>query len=348
MSFSLQEYLTLKHTLRFKKDGTFKILLLTDPHGGDDAHPQLKPGMDAIVKEANPDLVLLGGDITGCHIGCETLDGLKKYLTDLTGMMEQMEIPWAHVYGNHDYNKGLSNAMQQDVFDGFPHCISKYGPRDIHGVGNYVLPILHSARDEVAFNVWGMDSHDDNKVFAREYNIPEDTQFCLANHFGMGYWSDAPHADQVVWYYETSKAIENAIGHKVPGMMYMHIPLLEFCLIPRNPAECGMIGEQREDVCCNELNSGLFSTCLQRGDVKAIFAGHDHLNDFTGVYCGIRLGNCSGINYDAGSDDDLRGGRVIELREEDPWQIQTYMLKLRDIMGKAADNRGRPPVIGKR
>lgn len=50
MSFDLKEYLALKHTLHFKKDGTFKILLLTDPHGGDDAHPQLKPGIDAIVR----------------------------------------------------------------------------------------------------------------------------------------------------------------------------------------------------------------------------------------------------------------------------------------------------------
>lgn len=34
--------------------------------------------------------------------------------------------------------------------------------------------------------------------------------------------------------------------------------------------------------------------------------------------------------------------RVIELREDDPWQMQTYMLRLRDILGKAADNKGRP------
>ena len=343
MRFDWKEYLALKHTLRFKKDGTFKILLLTDPHGGDDSHPQLKAGVDAIVKEANPDLVLLGGDITGCHIGCDTPEGLEKYLTDLTGMMEEMGIPWAHVYGNHDYNKGLSNAVQQDIFESFPHCVSKYGPRDIHGVGNYVLPILYSRRDEVAFNVWAMDSHDDNKEFAREYGLPEDTLFCLPKPFGSGYQSDAPHIDQVIWYYETSKAIEAAAGHSVPGLMYMHIPLLEFQLIPRNPAECEMVGECREIVCSGERNSGLFSACLQRGDVKAIFAGHDHLNDFTGVYCGIRLGNCAGINYDAGSDDDLRGGRVIELDERDPAQIRTYMLRLREIMGEDADNRGRQP-----
>ena len=33
---------------------------------------------------------------------------------------------------------------------------------------------------------------------------------------------------------------------------------------------------------------------------------------------------------------------MIELREDDPWQMQTYMLRLRDILGKAADNKGRP------
>jgi hypothetical protein len=341
MRVDLDEYLKVKHPLRFRKNGTFKILLLTDPHGGVDMHPQLKPGIDAIVTHCQPDLVLLGGDINSHHIGCTNLEELQKYLAKLTEVMEANEIPWAHVYGNHDSNTGLPNNMQQAVYEGFPHCVSKHGPKEIHGVGNYVLPILHSVREEAAFNVWGMDSHDNNKLFAKAYGLAEDTQFLLPSHFGAGGHYDSPHADQILWYYETSCAIEKAFGRKIPAIMYMHIPLPEFWLIPQNPEICEMTGNQREGIGSNELNTGLFATCLQRGDVKAIFAGHDHLNDFTGIYCGIRLGNCAGINYDCGCDDDMRGGRVIELCEENPWMIKTYMVRLRDILEDAADNRGR-------
>lgn len=64
--------------------------------------------------------------------------------------------------------------------------------------------------------------------------------------------------------------------------------------------------------------------------------------DFCGVYCGIILGQCASISYDAGSADDLRGGRLVEIHQDDPTQIRTYMVRLRSIMGEAADNRGRP------
>lgn len=344
MEFDRTEYLHLKKPLRFRPDGKFKILILADPHGGTDLHPQLKGAIDAIVADARPDLVLFAGDLTGHRIGCETVDELRTYIGLITETVEKMGIPWAHVYGNHDYNKGLSNAVQQKVFEAFPHCISKAGSEEISGVGNYVLPILHSASDEVAFQVWGMDSHDDNHQFALKYGLPEDTKFSLPEHFCMGYHSDTVHTDQVLWYYETSRAIERAMGRKIPGMMYMHIPLPEFCHIPRNPQITHMTGVMREPIGCNELNAGLFSACLQRGDIRGIFCGHDHLNDFCGQYCGVMLGNCAGINYDCGSNDDQRGGRVVELDEKDLWNGgTTYMLRLRDVMGaEKADNHGRP------
>ncbi len=338
-NFSLQEYMTLKHTLRFKADGTFKILMLTDLHGGNGMHAQLKPGIDAMVVHCRPDLVLLGGDIAGHRIGCATTEELEDYLRAVTESMEANRIPWAHVYGNHDYNKGLSNEEQQAVYETFTYCITKRGPNEIHGVGNYVLPILRSSSDDVALNVWGFDTHDDNSTFAADYGLPEDMRFILPNHFCMGKSNDSVHFDQVMWYFETSKAIERAFGRKIPGLMYMHIPIPEYCLISRNPKECDMVGEMRETICCGELNPGLFSACLQRGDVKAIFCGHDHLNDYSGEYCGIRLSYCAGICYDAGSADDMRGGRVIELSEQVPDRVETYMVKLQSIMGSAANKR---------
>ena len=59
MAFDLQEYRALKRPLRFKQDGTFRILILTDIHGGVKIHPQLMPALHAVVESAKPDLVLL-------------------------------------------------------------------------------------------------------------------------------------------------------------------------------------------------------------------------------------------------------------------------------------------------
>ena len=67
MNFDFDEYMNTRVPLRFRPDGTFRILILTDPHGGSDSHPQLKPGIDAIVEAARPALLIFGGDMTG-HI----------------------------------------------------------------------------------------------------------------------------------------------------------------------------------------------------------------------------------------------------------------------------------------
>lgn len=338
-SFCKEEYLSLKHPLRFRKDGSFKILMLTDPHGGVGMNPQLYPAVEAVVGKTLPDLVLLGGDMSGCRIGCGNEADMRDYLSKLTAPMESRRIPWAHVYGNHDTDLGLSAPVQQAIYESFTYCISKRGPPEIDGLSNHVLPVFFSDRVEPAFNVWGLDTNKDNGQFLRLYGLPEDTKIVLPKSFGSGYGSNSAHFNQVRWYYETSCAIERSCGRKIPGMLYSHVPLPEYSLIPRNRKQCRMEGVCREKVCSGELNFGLFAACLQRGDVKAIFCGHDHINDFTGVYCGIRLSYCAGINYDAGSHNSLRGGRVIELRESDPWDIKTYMVRVRDILGRAANNK---------
>ncbi|NLO83640.1 MAG: hypothetical protein GX094_11410 [Clostridiales bacterium] len=341
--FDLKEYLTTKHTLRFNEDGKFRILILADPHGRLDMHPQLAPGIDVIVNHVLPDLVLLAGDVTGNKTGCENKEQLRRCLDEIVAPMETRRIPWAHVFGNHDADRGLTNEEQQPVYESYSYCVSKRGPRSIHGVGNYVLPIFRSDSDDVAFNIWGFDTHNDMCTFGMAYGLPEDLRWhILPEHFAFGNHGEPLHTDQVLWYYCASKAIEAHFGRKIFGLMYLHMPLMEFCLIPRNPQQTQMTGQMREHVACSELNTGMFAACLQRGDVKAIFSGHDHLNDFCGVYCGIMLGQCAGINYDAGSADDLRGGRVVEIHQDDPARIHTFMVRLRSIMGEAADNRGRP------
>lgn len=52
----------------------------------------------------------------------------------------------------------------------------------------------------------------------------------------------------------------------------------------------------------------------------------------------------AGIEYDAYQDDDLRGGRMFVLDENDPGQFATYMLRVRDVMGEAG-NRNPPRVV---
>ena len=66
--------------------------------------------------------------------------------------------------------------------------------------------------------------------------------------------------------------------------------------------------------------------------MKAIFCGHDHKNDFSGVYCGIRLGFDGYLSYCACHMEELRGGRLFEISADAPDQIHTKMVRVKDYL----------------
>ena len=85
-----------------------------------------------------------------------------------------------------------------------------------------------------------------------------------------------------------------------------------------------MLGNYGEKVASSPINSGLFASVLDAKNVLGLYAGHDHLNTFSGRYCGIELGYAASIGYDGyglgGTFDinnSLRGGRMIELTMKD-------------------------------
>ncbi len=333
----IQEILTLKKDLRFK-NGKFRILMMSDLHGGIGMSAQLPVAIRAMVEHCKPDLVLIGGDTSGCGpVHVETQEQLKEVLEILTAPMEENNIPWAHVFGNHDDNFGLSNEEQEPVYESFPCCVSKWGPKDVYGVANYVLPVKASDGDEVIFNVFGLDSHNNIKTLGNYHSWEKDPEVVLDQHFCYGRGYDTVRFEQIMWYWNTSKAMQEHFGKKIPAFMFCHIPLSEHTLVVQNMSACDYNGCMREDVGCGELNSGLFAACVERGDVKAICCGHDHVNNFVGEYCGIQLCCDGGLDYDCYQDDDLRSVRIFDINESDPSKIETYPVFLREVMGRAGD-----------
>ncbi|MBQ7689113.1 MAG: metallophosphoesterase [Clostridia bacterium] len=329
-----QDLLYSKLPLHCGADGKFKILALSDAHAGVGFSKQVAPAIQALVDKCRPDLVLFNGDTMGPgRIHVENQEQLRDVLTELTAPIEAAGIPWAHTFGNHDDNFGLANVDAEPVYESFAHCVSKAGDPSLSGCANYVLPIRAHGSDEIVFDLWCLDSHRGMNEFARQYGLPEDTRFVLPVHFAEGRGYDSVHFDQVMWYYTASQEIERRCGKKIPGLMCMHIPLPEMYLIYKNRDLTGFEGSAREEVGCGEMNPGLFSACLQRGDIKAMVFGHDHICDYIGTYCGVKLCYDGGIEYDAYQHDDLRGGRVFEIDEKNPEEINTYMLYIEDIMG---------------
>lgn len=329
-----------KPVLRFNADGHFRILMVSDFHLGlnrrlkEDYNYKVTAGLEALICETSPDMVFLGGD--QCLASDDPAEAKALFETVIEPILRR-GLPFATVFGNHDRETGISLEVEEELYESIPGCLSQAGPQELDGVGNYRLTVLSSSGNKPAFSLFALDSQRELSDLIGKFGLPEGTKILLPEHFNEGQTGAMPTFEQVMWYYNTSKDDERRFGRKIPAVMFMHIPLPEYLEIIRNPEECNAIGSKRETVGCTEVNFGLFGACLQRGDVKGIFFGHEHLCDIQGEYCGIIMAQDAALGYNMSAHDDLRGGRVIDLFEDGT--VNTHAVKLIDIMGREAMRR---------
>ena len=226
----------------------------------------------------------------------------------------------------------VDDAFHQELYEAYPFCISKHTESDVHGTTNFVLPVYDS-EDKVAFCVWGLDT---NNLISEYDDMVPSGDMCKSALLpqmpvGKGRWS-IPHFDQLMWYWNTSRALEAHCGKKIPGMLCMHMPLYEYITAAANPEICVKDGVHGEPADPGFLNCGLFAEILQRGDIKTIGCGHTHCNDYEAEYCGIKLcwDGCAG--YTAYGIDERRGGRVFEFYEDRSFEVNTYMIHTQKMM----------------
>ena len=317
--------------LRFHENGRFRVLMVSDFHCGESYNPKLKAGLRALIEATGPDFVMLGGD--QC-VYKNTPAEADRYMRDIVEPITEKGLPWAATFGNHDRDDGIDLDTEEAIYESIPGCLSSRGPQDIHGVSNFFIDVLAHDGDEPAYELWSIDSNHEVDDYIDEFGLKKDTRIILPHHFNDGENGGSPYFDQVMWYYETSRAMERARGRKTPGVLFSHIPVPEIYQIIRNPEETGAIGSKRAPCGATEINSGLFLAALERQEIRGMFFGHEHHIDMQGEYCGITLGCACAIGYDMSAHDDLRGGRVIDLFEDG--DMETYHVKLMDLLGKAA------------
>ena len=308
---SRSSYAAAPH-FRCRDDGTFKIVILGDPQDDAQMDPRTTMLMEQILDAEKPDLVVIAGD---CIAGgeCKTEEQVLQAISHVAYPMEQRKIAWAIVFGNHDQEHYPATKLGKEevfgIYQSYPHNVNTRGSKEIHGVGNSNLLIWDYAGEHPIFCLWLIDSGD-----------------YAPKRIG-GY--DWVHTDQVCWYYHTSSKMERRYGRKIPGLMCLHTPLCEFTEMALNS---DISGDRCEPECSAKINSGLFAAVLDRGDVKGIFCGHHHINNYMGEWMGIKLGYVSSVGYAPYNlpDDDprsthSRGGRVFLINQSDPESFTTWL-----------------------
>jgi hypothetical protein len=280
--------------------------------------------MERTLDQEQPGFVVINGDVINGDL--TTAEQVEQALNHVALPMEERSIPWAVTFGNHDADSaevtGMTEQRIRAFLSGYRHYVGNTA-RGVSGDSNQVLTVRGSRRGSSGFALWLLDSGRYSPETVAGQEVEE-------------YTYETIHADQVAWYRNTSRELQGRAAEPVPGLMFFHIPLWEFRhLWFGSPTEAtdashaaavvkhGIVGERNEREYTAQFNPGLFHAALEQGDVRGMFCGHDHVNDYVGNYFGIQLGYGPGTGFGTyGLDGDevhrMRGARVFDLDENHP------------------------------
>ena len=282
-------------TIQKDPEKDFVILNLTDNHFGDYDYRrftalEVEFIAKQLVKKIKPDLITVTGDIVCTD---STIYSVKRF----TDLMESFGVPWAPVFGNHDDEGNCDLNYLADIMLQSPHCILRKGPASM-GVGNYVIGITEEdgGEERLVETLVMMDSH-----------------------------HSACTQEQVEWFTWAAQGINRLSGGSAEITTMMHIPLAQYqygCDEKWDSAknawkpDSGAVGSYGEKVCCardengSPVDNGLFDAIKNAGG-KYVFCGHEHLNNFSFLYDGVRLTYMMKIGPASGASPLLNGGTKI-------------------------------------
>lgn len=277
-------------TLKFNANGKFKIVQFTDVHYiADDPRSTVAiERINEVLDAEKPDLVLFTGDVIYGKPA-------EKSMRTVLEIASKRELPFAVTFGNHDNEQGLSREELLKIIQSIPYNLTST-TEGISGVTNFILPVKSADGKKDAEILYVFDSHSYSKIE------------------GVGGY-DYIDFDQIQWYRDNSRKYTQANGGTViPSLAFFHIALPEYRQAAADET-APFFGIRKEKACAPLLNSGLFVSLKEMGDVQGVFVGHDHDNDYAVMWQGILLAYGRYTGGDTVYNNLPNGARVIELTE---------------------------------
>jgi len=345
--------------LKFRSDGTFKIIQLADLQEAYYSSPIVREFLYGLAEKERPDLFVLTGDnIASNPIKWWGVPAISRLWvkTSINGYMNVFDriykdfgIPVTMVFGNHDAEiRATSRRHQFDIYAGHKSFVGFTTDADIgtsDGQGEYLgthnLLIRGSESSQPAFNLWLFDSG--------SYD-PRGGYGCVQQ-------------PQLDWFNETNEAL----GH-LPSVAFQHIIVPEvydhmtqtdendkhsysWTFVGDNGEEytkyisrtlpAGAGGVMDEAPCPGKYNDGQFEALERAGNVIALFVGHEHVNTFELRREGVDLVNSPASGFGSYGTAHLRGARAITLYEENPGDYDTEVVFYKDFYPDTWTRRAR-------
>ena len=297
-------------------DKDFVVMDITDVHMGCSPYTvsEDKKAMNAINKLAQsikPDLIIVTGD---CIYSAPTMGSLSSGHSAkvFASFMETLGIPWTVTFGNHESEVYAFAGRERmgEIFesDEYKNCVFVSGPEELTGVGNQVITVRNDDADKSVNQVLMLIDSNDYTGVISDY--------------------DAIHQDQVDWYESVIARLaeeEKKTVTQISSLAFFHIPVTEY----EDAYEQGEIlfGEKNEPVChpADRESDVFFARMKEFGSTRAMFAGHDHTNNYAAQYQGILLAYSLSIDYVAYKDIDktnkYRGATVVSIRNGNTFEV---------------------------
>ena len=271
-----------KMVIRTKKDKPLRILQLTDLHlMNDEKDIQTYQLISDMISFSHPDFIVFTGDQT------MSKDAVMLY-QKLGEFMDQFKVPFSYVFGNHDTEGDYSYQQLIDAISPSKYLMFDQGPSHL-GFSNCNILIKDESEKPIGSLIM-LDTHIDD--------------FYMIN--GTKTWGyGSLSKDQISWY-------EGCVNrYPLPHLIFYHIPIPEVKEV--SPSDDIHKGDYFESPCTPPINTGFFDVAKNLKHAKAMFFGHDHLNDYSYSKDGILLayGRVSG-HYDYAMPGFPKGARLIQ------------------------------------
>lgn len=244
----------------------FKVIQLCDTHFNRGNFEESLLQIEQIIQAVKPDLAIFTGDNVEYDLEIACYERINDVFV-------KNDVKWMLILGNHDGE--FTRATRKEIIEkcsNFTHCLTSNSEKKKR-YGDTIVRLLSG--DKLIAEIVAMDSGDYEKIgLSNKYAriIPE----------------------QVDWYKK------NTISQA--KFVYLHIPQHEFYDAYKNIKKeeyiYGKIRENRKPsgrkklfakaVCVPGRRSSFFNE-TNDGTLKAIFVGHDHLNDSNVKYKGVHL-----------------------------------------------------------
>ncbi len=278
--------------VRFQKNGKLKIAQFTDTHISFDSEYRRAESEKTlsqvcyILDTERPDVVMFTGDIV---TGSPAPEAWTRLLDELA----KRKIPFGVTIGNHDCEQNMTREEISKLITSYPLSLNILKD-DI--IIDDAVEVLASQGDKIAALLYMLDSNDYPTIDG------------LSGYGWLTHGQVQNYRDMSLEY------TKNNNNTPYPSLAFFHIPLNEYEVAAKDKRnqKFGIRGEQE---CPPVINTGIYASFLERGDVFGTFAGHDHNNDYIVNMYGIALGYGRFSGYKTTYTNLRAGVRIIELIE---------------------------------